>query len=98
MFKGITIKLSEPICSCDEQSLQWGIATDSDGNCGLYILCKHCKTKLEVPHSKFTASWSLDKSYPGKKPTLPPKAKLEVMDGGKVIEFEKTSEVNPETE
>lgn len=66
MFKLIKIKLSEPICNCKKQNLSWfienikGKITTQE----LKIVCKDCGTMLKVPHEKFVAKFSFDKSYP----------------------------------
>jgi hypothetical protein len=71
VFKQIDIQLTEPICSCDEQKLSWTIILLDDKRFGLIIMCNLCKTKLEVPHKKFLATFSLDKPYPGKQTKTP---------------------------
>ena len=68
MFHKIEIKLSGPICNCDEENLAWGIVRDKNGHSMLYIQCEECKTELLVPRKKFVASVQLDKPYPGKQP------------------------------
>ena len=92
MFKGIDIKLSGPICDCDERNLAWGIHQDSTGP-GLYIECNTCKTKLQVPNKRFKAGFIFDTPYPGKK-EIKPKPELKALDGGKILDFNK--EKNPE--
>lgn len=76
MFKRIDILLSGPICSCDEQNLSWAIGEGPS----LFLNCKTCDTKLNVPNSKFVARFVLDKKYPGKTKELTkkkPKSKSE---------------------
>jgi len=63
MFKNITINLSEPICSCNEQNLKWIIsATDWSAQ----FICKTCNVKLTIPMEKLFYSFKLDKDYPGR--------------------------------
>lgn len=88
MFKKIDIKLSGPICSCDEQSIAWGLPSDDKGLVGLSLTCKLCNTKLLIPNSKFLAGFSLDRPYPGikeepKKVAINPNSH----DGDNVIPF-----------
>lgn len=65
MFKGININLSDPICGCDELNISWYILT-TGASIGLGLRCKTCNTELQIPHSKFEATFILDKPYPGK--------------------------------
>lgn len=66
MFESFQIILSEPICSCENQNLEWGITYDRR----LVITCITCCTKLEVPYSTLTALFFLKKPYPGKRETI----------------------------
>lgn len=80
VFQRVDIRLSEPICTCEEQNLAWGIVRDVDGKTGLEISCETCKVKLLVPHSVFRARWVFDRGYPGKKPApAPEKPKLNLV-------------------
>lgn len=98
MFNRIVIELDGPICSCEEMSLSWTVGreilTNPDGTMrdGAYlqVSCKTCATKLHVPNGKFVAAFQLKKGYPKKAepmPEPPPKPKLELLAGGKVIPF-----------
>lgn len=97
MFRKIIIQLDGPICSCDEEKLQWTVGRALREENGvmlegayLQVTCKTCKTKLHVPNEKFVASFELKKGYPRKRPEEPkedPKPKLGVIQGGKVIPF-----------
>lgn len=100
MFKRITIQMTEPICSCEEQKINWtpklvqvvkGGKTFNSYTLDLW--CETCETRLSVSNEKFRASFEFDKPYPGKKVVEEkdkpkPKAKFEVLEGGaKVIPF-----------
>ena len=60
MFKRISIELTEPICTCETNQLSWGITIGP----GMYVECKECGTRVEVPNKKFMAAFDLDKKYP----------------------------------
>lgn len=88
MFTRITIHLAGPICSCDEQSLQWNPIRDKEGRAILEIMCKICGTQLLVAPEKFVARFQLERPYPGKPRETPKKqvrTKLERV--GNVIRF-----------
>ena len=61
MFKNVSINLKGPICSCQQQSLSWGIAKGGDLN----IQCDTCKAMLTIAHDGFVAHFKLDEQYPG---------------------------------
>jgi len=87
VFKGIDIKLSGPICDCDERDISWFIIEGP----GLGLKCDTCKVELRIPRSKFKAAFTLDRPYPNKT-ELKEKPELKSLDGGKVLEFK--SDVN----
>jgi hypothetical protein len=96
MFDLAILHLSGPICKCLEQNLSWAITftTGEVKKAGLKIICSTCKTTLEIPNSEFKARIVLKEPYPGKQVPEPevlknPPPKLEVLEGGKVIEFPK---------
>jgi len=62
MFKRIEIRLTGPICDCEEENLSWAPSS----TVGLIIKCKTCQTILNIPHEKFVGRFIFDKSYPGK--------------------------------
>jgi hypothetical protein len=68
MFKRLSINLTGPICTCKKQGLTWGITINPNGGHGLEIACVECKTRLNVPNSKFVAAFNLDVPYPADVP------------------------------
>lgn len=94
MFVDITINLDSPLCNCDEQKLKWNTSMEEKSR--LILWCETCKTELRIPREKFVAHFKLGKPYPGKKKAEePPKKKLEVLEGGKVLPFGDPSAVDP---
>jgi len=87
VFKGIDIKLTGPICDCDQLDISWYII---DGP-GLGLKCKTCNVELRIPNSKFRATFVLDRSYPGKK-EIKKKPELKSLDGGKILEFKQDTD------
>lgn len=77
MFKRISIELTEPICTCKQQSLGWSVDSQPEGS-GLCITCKECKTSLKIPYTKLLGQFAFDKPYPeGIKPKNEEEAKKE---------------------
>lgn len=98
VFKKIQILLAHPICSCDEQNIDWSIWLDKDNYSGLKLRCKTCDTTLIIPNKKFVASIIFDQPYPGKKKEKP-KTDLKLLDGGKVLDFKPNDdETKPKSE
>lgn len=60
MFKRIIIELTEPVCKCEVQDLNWSVP---DG-LSLKIECKKCKTFLVVGTDAFKAAIVFDQPYP----------------------------------
>lgn len=65
MFKGITIRLTEPICLCLERKLSWNVVQKEKGPT-LDIWCRECGVTVHIPNDQFKASWDLEQDYPGK--------------------------------
>lgn len=63
MFKGMTLHLERPICSCKEECLTW--QTTLIGS--LIVKCERCKSELRVPHKFFKADIVFDDPYPRKR-------------------------------
>lgn len=92
MFRRIVIEVTAPICSCEEQDLLWNVPHDAMGPY-LVLTCKTCGTALTVPRSKFMAIFKFDTPYPGKKESsVPQPTKLDVLEGGKVIQMKASAE------
>ncbi len=82
MFKKMTLQLTEPICLCLEQSLQWTVQGTGAGP-ALCVWCDSCGTKMMVPNHEFRATFHLDNPYPGRygnKPQPPPVEAGDVQD------------------
>lgn len=62
MFKNVEINIAGPICSCEEENLQW-----STGQNCLTIVCGTCNTQLFIPQKKFVAAFNLERGYPIRK-------------------------------
>jgi len=60
MIKSISVNLTGPLCNCKEQNLTCSISPSQ----GLDIECQTCKVSANVPYSKLTADYNLDKPYP----------------------------------
>ena len=63
MFTGISIHLTEPICTCQEQKLAWAIQHDG-GKLILQIFCKECNVLLQVPHEKLMGTFVFETPHP----------------------------------
>jgi hypothetical protein len=76
VFKGITIRMDGPLCTClaDEVDLGWGLGFDRQGCSILVLSCANCGTELRVSHQKFVARFDLDRPYPKREPE--PKAQV----------------------
>ena len=68
MFKRVTIHLTEPICPCTEQRLQWTVHLPPEGP-ALGIWCDTCGTKVWIPNGRFKAAFELDEPYPNQRET-----------------------------
>lgn len=76
MFKKITIELAGPICSCKTQDLSWGVGQDRKNRSVMSVWCNRCETKINVGHTAFVASFTLDKAYPEGPVNEKPDAKI----------------------
>jgi hypothetical protein len=81
VFKKITIHLASPICTCEEQNIQWTLPIDKNKATQLALECKTCGVVLLIPNKKFVAGFQFDKPYPGKSNEEKPKT------DGNVIPF-----------
>lgn len=88
-FKNIEIRLTEPICDCQVRAL-WGLNV-SLATVSLFLRCPKCKTELSVPHERFVACISYD-NVPAPAGTPTKKTKLDVLEGGKVINLSESKE------
>lgn len=79
MFKRAVIHLTEPICHCEEQSLEWTVLQSPMGP-SLKVWCTACEVALLIPNQEFKASFSLDEGYPGKKEQRVPQKKGDIID------------------
>ena len=64
MFKHITINLSGPICSCEEEHLIWGMGVTEDRQIIFEVYCRRCGVRLMVPYDSLKAKYHLDVPYP----------------------------------
>ncbi len=86
MFKKMTLQLTEPICLCLEQSLQWTVQGSASGPC-LCVWCDCCGTKVLVPNQEFRANFQFDQPYPGRHGSKPPPPPVEAGDVHDFVEY-----------
>ena len=79
MFKHLTIHLSEPICSCAEQTVSWNLVQVEDNQLTLQLWCQTCRTTLTVSPTEIRSYIAFDQPYPGK-PKKKPDLKLLKLD------------------
>ena len=80
MFKGIVIRVTGPICHCEERNLAW-TTMDSPTGPSMKFWCQECGVTVVIPNKEFKASFALDQPYPGKKPvSVVPQRKGDVVD------------------
>jgi len=79
--------MSSPICKCETQSLAWGIKRMENKH-SMYIECKTCEVRLEIPHKSLVAGFKLDSPYPaGSKRKAPVEDDSEPVTTSNVIYF-----------
>lgn len=76
MFKRVTIEMSGPICSCEDDGTHPGnciLTWTPTPTAGLTLRCSVCGATLHVPHEKFRAAFKFDTPYPKKAKAPEPK-------------------------
>jgi hypothetical protein len=85
MFTHIDINLTEPICTCNPDSLIWHLIFENSKSNGLRIECTSCGVSLCVPSNRFLGRFKLN----APKPTMP-LPKVEPKPLAKILKLFKT--------
>lgn len=79
MLKKITFELTERLCDCPEQNIDWHMQVQ-DGKHTLLLHCPTCKTRKAVMHENLKAVFAL----PERKPAA--RTPLQLIIGGRALD------------
>jgi len=65
VFTHFTIHLKGPVCTCEDQHLEWQLMLDTSQKILLVVHCSGCDASIQVPFENLKAAIALENPYPG---------------------------------